>query len=289
LNEPATNYVLRAGGSFCGLGTGDARWPLRHHWRPIGVKAARYLMIILGSAAVAAAVALHSVLSVGVIVDLAVDGGMSLSFGLGWVAVARRRDRATAGIARVTVTGLSGSGTITSVAATQLSENPRCLIQLNVTLPDRLVYQATVTRDIARTDMPRYQPGCAFPVRVDPDDLSAVVLIDSSGITWASSRAEVAPGVTGTAVVTGLFEPAAAGIDEPLWGLTLRVQAEDGRPRYDVRLATVRPEGISRPRRGDRVGRVWIDPEDPRHIAVDWASLPDRPDGAGHRLRAVRL
>jgi hypothetical protein len=75
-----------------------------------------------------------------------------------------------------------------------------------------------------------------------------------------------------------VFEPLLAAVTgEPMRGLQLRVQAGDGRPEYDVRLAAGYPPGTARPRRGDLLA-VRVDAGDPRQIAVDWGN-----PGDGHR------
>ena len=155
-----------------------------------------------------------------------------------------------------------------------------------MTLADGPPYQATVTRPIARSDLPRYQPGCVFPVRVDPADLGAVVLVDSVSVTWASAATGMTESVPGTATVAGHFDAVAAGVEAAVRGVLLRVRAADGRPPYDVGLSAVCPGGLRRPRRGDRLA-VQIDSGDPRRIAVDWASLAGRPPGIGRRRRAI--
>jgi len=74
--------------------------------------------------------------------------------------------------------------------------------------------------------------------------------VDSSGVATGSSSAVLATGPAGSAKVLKVFEPPpGTDISAPLWGLALRVQVDDGRPRYDLRLATVtRPEPPGRAR-----------------------------------------
>jgi hypothetical protein len=258
----------------------------RRDRRRIDVKAAGYLLAILGCAVLYLAAAFHSSFHPAGVAAIAGNGAASLISGIGCVVVAVRRDRREAEVARVTAIGLAGTGTIGSIELTQATAKPICRVQVHVTLADGPAYQATVTRPIARSDLPRYQPGCAFPVRVDPADLSAIVLVDSVGMTWASGAAGMTQSVPGTATVAGHFDAVAAGVEAAVWGVLLRVRAADGRPPYDVRLSAVRPDGLRRPRRGDRLA-VQIDSADPRRIAVDWASLAGQPPGIGHRRRAV--
>jgi hypothetical protein len=248
-----------------------------------GVRLTSYLLTLLGIVMIAVAPALVSVqppaawLLVGY-------GVTSIGTGIGVAIVARRRASKAAARARQIAAGLAGTAMITVVEPLQMSENSRCRIRMNVTLPGRLVYQAFVEQRIPRTDMPRYQPGSVFPVSVSPDDPSRMFLLDLTGVSWASSRTELAAaGLAGTAKVTGLFDPPVAAVTEPLWGLLLQVEVPDGRPAFELRLATVQPDGVTLPRQGDRIGRVWVDPDDPRNIAVDWASLVARPGRSGLR------
>jgi hypothetical protein len=254
------------------------------------VKAAGYVLVVVGSAFLVIAVAAHASFMPSGVAAIVLNGGACLVAGIGCVAVAWRRGRRDAEISRVTTTGLAGTGTITSsvaIGTNQASGTPSRRIGLSVALADRLVFQATVTKVIAQCDLPRYQPGCVFPVRVDSDDFSVVVIVDSASVTWAASSATLVAGVPGTALVTGLFDPAATGAEAPLWGLVLRVQAADGRPSYDVRLSTVGPDGLSRPHRGERFP-VRIDSDDPRRIAVDWASPVSQQRSIGRGGRAIR-
>jgi len=131
---------------------------------------------------------------------------------------------------------------------------------------------------IPQSALPPYQPGTSFEVRVDPDDLAAVIIIDSADVIRAAGPAVLATGLAGTAKVRSVFEPLLAAVTgEPMWGLELRVQATDGRPEYAVRLAAGYPPGISRPRRGDLLA-VRVDAGDPCQVAIDWGS-----PGDGHR------
>jgi hypothetical protein len=86
----------------------------------------------------------------------------------------------------------------------------------------------------------------------------------------------LAAGQPGTATARKIFEnPQVAGIEIPPWELALRIQADDGRPPYDLRLGTDYPAGLGRPRKGDRLA-VRIDADDPRQVAFDWAGSSPR-------------
>jgi hypothetical protein len=209
----------------------------------------------------------------GVVIPFSILAGLFLLGGLSMVGVAAG-SRAMAGTkAVIAASGLAGTATITGVELTgvRINDNPRCRITVNVSLPGRLIYQATVTEVIPQLALSRYEAGSKFPCRVAPDDLSKVVLIDDTGVARGSSAAVLASGIEGIATVRRTFDPPpATDIDQPLWGLDLRVVVPDGRPAYDIRLATVYPAGLRQPGKGARLA-VRVDPEEPRRVAVDWA------------------
>jgi hypothetical protein len=209
----------------------------------------------------------------GIILPFSIFGTLFLLIGLVSIAVARSSRARQDAKAVVAATGLAGTATITGIVQTGISvnDNPQCRITVNVSLPDRPIYQATVTDVIPQIAMSHYAAGATFPCRVAADDLGFVVLIDDTGIARGSSAAVLGSGIPGTATVLGTFDPPpASDIDAPLWGLALRVEINDGRPPYEVRLATVYPPGTSQPSRGARLA-VKVDPEEPRRVAVDWA------------------
>lgn len=108
-------------------------------------------------------------------------------------------------------------------------------------------------------------------MRVDPGNLATVVRVSSRGIATDSGPAVLGTGLPAVATVKRVFVPLpATAIDGPFWGFTLRVQVNDGRPAYDLRLATGYPPGIPQPRRGERLA-VLVSRDDPRLLAVDWA------------------
>ena len=90
----------------------------------------------------------------------------------------------------------------------------------------------------------------------------------------------LATGQPGTATVRRVVKnPRVAGIEIPPWELALRIQADDGRPPYDLRLGTDYPPDLGRPRKGDRLA-VRIDAGDPRQVAFDWAASSPRNERA---------
>jgi hypothetical protein len=181
----------------------------------------------------------------------------------------------------VLTAGIAGTATITGVQTTGIEDDdePQYRVTVNVALPDRLIYQATVTKALPPTSMSRYEPGAVFPCRVKPDDLSMVILIDKeehhADIARGSTSATLANGLPGKATVLGVFTPPFTDPAGPLWGLRLQIVASDGRPPYALKLATLYPAGRKRPLSGDRLA-VKIDPEEPRLVAVDWLA-PKRP------------
>jgi hypothetical protein len=248
------------------------------------VKTACWLLTITGCGFIALSIVLPASLPAAGIAAVAGNGVAAILAGLWCGVVAWRRDRRAAEYARVLATGLAGTGTITSAEVARPrwlyaeAAKPVRTILLAVRVAGRPGYEATVNRPIAYSDLPRYQPGCAFGVRVDPDRPGVVAIVDSANVTWAAVA--LSASVPGAAVVTGLFDPVVPGTEAPVWGLILRVQAADGRPSYDVRLSILPADGIARPRRKARL-TVRIDPDDPRRIAVDWAGMAGWTAGVG--------
>ena len=237
------------------------------------MRAAGRVVTITGAAGMAVAVALYWLFGPYSALVAGAYAGAGLLIGGSLIAGGRPESRQAAATARLIATGAAGTGTVTALQRTSTGNeaSPNCRIRLNISLPDRAVYQAVVTQAILQTAMPRYQPGRVFAVRVDPDDLAAVAIVDLTEATYAASPALLHSGLAGSAKVTEVFEPSFADHRDPEWRLALRVQAGDGRPAYDVRLVTGYPARTSRPRRGDQLA-VLISPEDPRLVAVEWPS-----------------
>jgi hypothetical protein len=204
-------------------------------------------------------------------VTFSILGGVFVLMGLLFIAIAWGAKIEERKKQEVLASGLAGTATITGVepTGTEINDEPSCRITVNVTLPGRLTYQATITEVIPRIALARYAPGAVFPCRVKPDDLAVVYLIDDFGVERGSSAATLASGLVARATVLGVFTPPPTDLAEPLWGLKLRIEVDDGRPPYEVRLATVYPAGRPQPGRGTRLP-VKIDPEEPRRVAVDW-------------------
>lgn len=75
-------------------------------------------------------------------------------------------------------TGIAGQATITSIADTgaTINDNPQVRLGLQVELPDRPVYDATVTQLVSRLSVSNFQPGAVVPVRVSPDDPQVLMI-----------------------------------------------------------------------------------------------------------------
>ena len=134
----------------------------------------------------------------------------TITLGISLIVGGRPESRRAAATARLIATGAAGTGTVTALQRTSTGNeaSPNCRIRLNVSLPDRAVYQAVVTQAIPPTAMPRYQPGCAFPVRVDADDLAAVTIVAVAETGYLSDPEVLASGLAATGTVTEVFEPA---------------------------------------------------------------------------------
>jgi hypothetical protein len=146
-----------------------------------GLRAVGYSLGSAGAAALTIAGVLHTAVGLLGIAGLGFAGVLSLLCGFGFARDAWLKDRKAATTRRLMASGLFGTATVTGLeqASYWSQENPKCRIRLNVAVPGRAVYQATIDIYITISAMPRYQPGCSFPVLVDPDDLSAVTFVVS--------------------------------------------------------------------------------------------------------------
>ena len=74
--------------------------------------------------------------------------------------------------------GLVGQGTIKAIHDTGMFVNnqPQFDIELDVTVPDRDPYTATIRQVVAMSVLPQFQPGAVMPVRVDPDDKDVLMI-----------------------------------------------------------------------------------------------------------------
>jgi hypothetical protein len=233
------------------------------------VKAIGWLLMVVGVATLALAAALRHALQLPGVVGMVIPGLMVLIFGVVILGLGRTWANRVEVRARVASAGVAGTALVTGIGQTGvwINENPQCRINLNVSIPGRAVYQATITEVVAQVNLAQYAPGATYSCRVDPDDLGVVVLVDDSYITDAPSPDVLARGVPALATVTGTFN---AGAQQ---GLALRVAVSDGRPTYDVRIGTFPPRSHPPLGKGAQLA-VRVDAEDPRRVAVDWANTP---------------
>lgn len=80
---------------------------------------------------------------------------------------------------KLATSGLPGVGTVQSVNATgrvDVGGGKELELTVDVALEGRDPYQALVRQYFMDIAIPHYQPGARFGVRVDPDDLSKVML-----------------------------------------------------------------------------------------------------------------
>jgi hypothetical protein len=233
-----------------------------------------WFMAILGAGFLVAGVISFHQGGLGVLLPLTIVGILTLLIGLVMVGVPSAAIEQQAKLARIAATGLAGTASITGLdfSGTVINGERQYRITVNVSLPERLIYQATAIQVIHRTEMSRYACGATFPCRIDPEDLSVVVLIDDTGIARSSSAA-LASGVPGRATVLGTFNPPPSKLAEPVWGLRIRIEVEDGRPPYEIQMTTVYPAGHQRPHKGTSLP-VKINPEEPRQVAIDWPAVP---------------
>jgi len=80
--------------------------------------------------------------------------------------------------ARLMSVGLVGTGTITAIRDTgvQVNYQPQFEIDLQIAVPDREPYIATIKQVVALSVLPQFQPGAVMPVRVDPDNPASVMI-----------------------------------------------------------------------------------------------------------------
>lgn len=137
-----------------------------------------WVLAVAGAGLAITGIVLHGHGSVTLATLLSVGIGtllMGLTF-IGSSAIAVEQERVKA---QVLATGLAGTATIVDVKPTGISFNdePQCKITVNVSLPERLIYQATIKEVISPARLARYKVDAVFPCRVKPHDLSRVVLI----------------------------------------------------------------------------------------------------------------
>jgi len=80
--------------------------------------------------------------------------------------------------ADVQVDGLSGQATILSLreGGPYVNQRPTITMELEVELPGRERFRAEARQAVGRLVIGRLQPGAEIPVRVDPEDLTRVVV-----------------------------------------------------------------------------------------------------------------
>jgi hypothetical protein len=74
--------------------------------------------------------------------------------------------------------GLSGEATILQIRQTGLMVNdqPQAALTLEVRVPGWESYEAEIKMVIPIVNVPQFQPGAVFPVKVDPNNRNKVVL-----------------------------------------------------------------------------------------------------------------
>jgi len=75
-------------------------------------------------------------------------------------------------------TGIVGQATVDSINDTgvTVNENPQVEFVLDVTLPGREPYKASLTQVVSRLAIAGFQPGATVPVRVSPDDPQVLMI-----------------------------------------------------------------------------------------------------------------
>jgi len=74
--------------------------------------------------------------------------------------------------------GIVGQATVDSINDTgvTVNDNPQVEFVLDVTLPGREPYKASLTQVVSRLAIAGFQPGATVPVRVSPDDPQVLMI-----------------------------------------------------------------------------------------------------------------
>jgi hypothetical protein len=83
-----------------------------------------------------------------------------------------------AGAAGAYATGMAGNATVTAIAdtGTMVNNAPVMELDLMVNVPDREPYQVKHRQLVALSAIPNFQPGRSFPVHVDNQDPTKLVI-----------------------------------------------------------------------------------------------------------------
>lgn len=75
-------------------------------------------------------------------------------------------------------TGIVGQATVDSIndSGVTVNDNPQVEFVLDVTLPGREPYKASLTQVVSRLAIAGFQPGATVPVRVSPDDPQVLMI-----------------------------------------------------------------------------------------------------------------
>jgi hypothetical protein len=112
-----------------------------------GLRRTGWSMASVAATAAAIAIAARGPLGAVGILSLGFTGAVLALFGFGLVRAGRDEDRRIETAARLAARRLIGTATVTALeqASYWSDENPKCRIRLNVALPGRAVYEATIT------------------------------------------------------------------------------------------------------------------------------------------------
>ena len=74
--------------------------------------------------------------------------------------------------------GIVGQATVDSIndSGVTVNDNPQVEFVLDVTLPGREPYKASLTQVVSRLAIAGFQPGATVPVRVSPDDPQVLMI-----------------------------------------------------------------------------------------------------------------
>jgi hypothetical protein len=92
----------------------------------------------------------------------------------------------------VQVAGLSGRATVVSLreGGPYVNQRPTITMELDVELAGRERYRTEARQTVGRLVIGRLQPGAKLPVRVDPDDLTNVVVDEPAMLGQSDAPAD---------------------------------------------------------------------------------------------------
>lgn len=208
---------------------------------------------------------------------------------LGW---ARRVGRSQAQARRIRASGLPGSAKIESVTQTGvvLNEvNPQVELELEVHLDGRDPYMIRQKEFVPGALLGMLTAGRPLPVRVDPSDLSKVVILwEGGGMAAAEAldpaslhkgvqelRAKIRENpLPATALLRKVEDSGTTIGDYRLMQVEAEIRVDDGRPPYVREAPTAVPVSVADRVRPGVTIPARIRRDDPDLVAIEWEQAP---------------